>query len=78
MKLSTVSAVTKSCLKDFLLMKKTLDQHHFVEFYLAVDDFCYDYLHKNFKDVKCFNLIKTEYINAYTPELKFDSSFRKI
>jgi len=31
-----------------------------VEFYLAVDDFCYDYLHENFKDVKCFKLIKTE------------------
>jgi len=60
MKLSTVSAVTKSCLKDFLLMKKTIEQHHFVEFYLAVDDFCYDYLHENFKDVKCFKLIKTE------------------
>ena len=44
MKLSTVSAVTKSCLKDFLLMKKTIEQRHFVEFYLAVDDFCYDYL----------------------------------
>ena len=41
-------------------MKKTIEQHHFVEFYLAVDDFCYDYLHENFKDVKCFKLIKTE------------------
>ena len=60
MKISTVSAVTKSCLKDFLLMKKTLEQHHFVEFYLAVDDFCYDYLHENFQHVKCFKLIKTE------------------
>ena len=60
MKLSTVSAVTKSCLKDFLLMKKTIEQHHFVEFYLAVDDFCYDYLHENFQHVKCFKLIKTE------------------
>ncbi len=60
MKLSTVSAVTKSCLKDFLLMKKTIEQHHFVEFYLAVDDFCYDYLHENFKNIKCFKLIKTE------------------
>jgi len=55
MKLSAVSAVTKSCLKDFLL-----EQHHFVEFYLAVDDFCYDYLHENFQHVKCFKLIKTE------------------
>ena len=60
MKLSAVSAVTKSCLKDFLLMKKTLEQHHFTQFYLAVDDFCYDYLHENFQGVKCFNLIETE------------------
>jgi hypothetical protein len=41
-------------------MKKTIEQYHFVEFYLAVDDFCYDYLHENFKDIKCFKLIKTE------------------
>ena len=34
--------------------------YHFVEFYLAVDDFCYDYLHENFQHVKCFKLIKTE------------------
>ncbi len=58
--INTVSAVTKNCLKDFLLMRETLKQHHYPIFYLAVDEYCYDYLHENFENVKCFNLIKTE------------------
>ena len=58
--INTVSAVTKNCLKDFLLMRETLKQHHYPIFYLAVDEYCYDYLHDNFENVKCFNLIKTE------------------
>jgi len=78
MKLSTVCAVTKSCLKDFLLMKKTIEQYHFVEFYLAVDDFCYDYLHENFKDVKCFKLIKTEDANHVSESPQQQADFIKI
>jgi hypothetical protein len=78
MKISAVSAVTKSCLKDFLLMKKTLEQHHFVQFYLAVDDFCYDYLHENFKDVKCFQLIETEDADHVSQSLKQQSDFINI
>ena len=41
-------------------MRETLKQHHYPIFYLAVDEYCYDYLHDNFENVKCFNLIKTE------------------
>ena len=75
MKISAVSAVTKSCLEDFLLMKKTFEQHHFVQFYLAVDDFCYDYLHENFKDIKCFHLIKTEDADHVSQSPKQQSDF---
>ena len=64
----TVSAVTKNCLKDFLLMRETLQQHHDPEFYVAVDDYCYDYLHQNFKNVKCFKLIKTEGADHVSPD----------
>ena len=75
MKLSTVSAVTKSCLKDFLLMKKTLEQHHYAEFYLAVDDYCYDYLHGNFERVKCFKLINVENADHVDPSEKQKQDF---
>ena len=78
MTLSTVSAVTKSCLKDFLLMKKTLEQHHFVQFYLAVDDFCYDYLHENFQHVTCFKLIETEDANHVSESPQQQADFIKI
>jgi len=75
MKLSTVSSVTKSCLKDFLLMKKTLEQYHYVEFYLAVDDYCYDYLHDNFEGVKCFKLIDVEDADHVDPSKKQEQDF---
>jgi hypothetical protein len=68
MKLNTVSAVTKSCLKDFLLMRETLQQHHFAEFHVAVDEYCYEYLHENFLNVKCFKLIKTEGADHVSPD----------
>ena len=46
------TAVTKSCLKDFLLMKKTFEMYHPESFITVVcDKFCYDYLYDNFKNV---------------------------
>lgn len=58
-KIIVVSAVTKNCLKDFLLMKKSLQVHHDVSFHLACDDYCYEYLNGNFKNVECDQIITT-------------------
>ena len=50
MKLATI--VTKSCLKDFLLMRKTFHLHHpSSEIHVACDDYCYNYISGNFKKV---------------------------
>jgi hypothetical protein len=52
MKISAV--VTQSCLKDFLLMKKTFDLYHTNHIYdLACDAYSFDYLNKNFNNLKC-------------------------
>jgi hypothetical protein len=46
--------ITKSCLKDFLLMKKTFDLYHTEHLYdLACDNYCFDYLNNNFNNLKC-------------------------
>ena len=78
MKIPTVSSVTKSCIKDFLLMKATLEQNHEAEFYLAVDDYCYDYFHKNFKNINCFKLIEVEDADHVSPSEKQKEDFIKI
>lgn len=78
MKIPTVSSVTKSCIKDFLLMKATLEQNHEAEFYLAVDDHCYDYFHKNFKNINCFKLIEAEDADHVSPSEKQKEDFIKI
>ena len=51
MKIELVSAVTKNCLKDFLLMKKSLEAHHDVNFNVACDSHCFNYLDGNFENV---------------------------
>ena len=56
-KIPVISAVTKNCLKDFLLMKKSLEANHEAFFYLACDDYCYNYLNNNFKNIECEQII---------------------
>lgn len=60
MKIELVSAVTKNCLKDFLLMKKSLEMHHDVNFNVACDAYCFEYLNGNFKNVQCEQFITSE------------------
>ena len=49
-----VTAVTKSCLKDFLLMKLTYDLYHTGHTYnIACDDYCFEYLNNRFGNVGC-------------------------
>jgi hypothetical protein len=46
--------VTKTCLKDFLLMKKTFDLYHENSFYdIACDSYSFEYLNKNYKNIEC-------------------------
>ena len=59
-------------------MKKTLEEHHYTEFYLAVDDYCYDYLHGNFKNVRCFPLIKAENADHVSPSAQEKQDFINI
>jgi hypothetical protein len=56
-KITVVSAVTKNCLKDFLLMRKSLQSHHEAHFHLACDDYCYNYLNGNFENLECEQII---------------------
>jgi len=47
-----VAAVTKSCLKDFLLMRKTFSLYHPDDSIHALcDKYCYDYLNGNFRNL---------------------------
>ena len=57
MKIELVSAVTENCLKDFLLMKKSLEINHDVNFNVACDSYCFDYLDRNFTNVECEQII---------------------
>lgn len=53
------SVVTKKSLTEFLLLKMSLEQYHDVNWYLSTDDYSLNEL-KNFKNVKCQSLVKTD------------------
>lgn len=53
------SVATKKSLNEFLLLKLSLEQYHDVQWYVSTDDFAYNKL-KDYKNVTCLNLIKTD------------------
>lgn len=57
--LPVASVATQKSLDEFLLLKLSLEQYHEVQWFVSTDDFAYDKL-KNYNNVKCLKLIKTD------------------
>jgi len=53
------SVATQKSLNEFLLLKLSLEQYHEVSWYVSTDEFAYNVL-KDYKNVTCLNLIKTD------------------
>ena len=74
-----VTAVTKSCLKDFLLMKFTYDLYHRGHTYnIACDEYCFKYLNNRFENVGCVLCLDIEDGSHTTHKQKDLSSFKNI
>ena len=53
------SVTTQKSLNEFLLLKLSLEQYHEVEWFVSTDEFAFNEL-KQFSNVNCLNLIKTD------------------